>query len=208
MDSKPENETITSRKIIEENGQRFLVVSSLDDLKVISSPQRLRIFKLLRSAGRPLHGKYIADNIGIKAPSVHFHLRKLEGIGAVRISHTQNVNGITAVYYEPAVDGMLAGEDFLTSVDDEQISDKLLLAANFYNEAKASFLKTLGGKLSEGGGAAESFTVLLNMILYLSPEETGLFNEEMTALIKKYSDFSPEKQPFSMFLSVSEMTKA
>lgn len=198
------------RKIIEDNGSRLLIVSSPEDLKIISSPQRQRIFKILQTAGRPLHGKEIADSIGIKAPSAHFHLRKLEEVGAVKVSHTQNINGITATYYIPAVDGMIVGEDFLISTDDEQISERLVFAANIFDEAKRSFVKALGMRLRKEatGSGSSQLTAMVNKVLYLSECDVKSFYEEMDALIKKYAEFSPDKQPFDLFLSVSGTDKA
>jgi predicted ArsR family transcriptional regulator len=195
------------RKIIEENGFRLLAVSSKEDIKIISSPQRQRIFKLLQMSDRPLHGKEIADKIGVKAPSAHFHIRKLEEIGAVKVSHTQSINGITATYYESAVDIMMAGEDFLTSSDDEHIRDKLLFTANVFNEAKTSFVNALGKKLRKGAQSLESdyFAMLLNAALYLSSEDMEIFNEEVNTLLKKYADYSPNKQPHAILLAVSEI---
>ncbi len=203
------NAATNGRKIIEEGGYRLLAISSTEDMKIISSPQRQRIFKLLQTAGKPLHGKEIADWMGVKAPSAHFHLHKLEEIGAIRISHTQNINGITATYYQPAVDGIITGEDFLTPSDDEQIEEKLLFTANIFNEAKTSFLKALGKNLrdNENYDDSVSLTTLLNEILYLSSEDIKLFYEEMNALLKKYSDYSPDKQPYALFMSVSEIEK-
>lgn len=206
---RPADTAQNGRKIIEEGGCRLLAVSSQEDMKIISSPQRQRIFKLLQTAGKPLHGKEIADYVGIKAPSAHFHLHKLEEIGAVRISHTQSINGITATYYEPAVDGMLAGEDFMMPSDDEQTGEKLLFAANIFNEAKSSFIKALGKKLRDSACSPDSgaLTALVNEILYLSADDIKPFYEEMDALLKKYTDNSPDKQPYALFMSVSGMEK-
>ena len=193
-------------KIIEKNGRRLLTVSSAQDLKIISSPQRQRIFKLLQTSTKPLHGKEIADNLGIKAPSSHYHLRKLEEIGAVRISHTQVINGITATYYESAVDIIMTGEDFLSSSDNEHIREKLLFTANIFNEAKKAFVNSLERKLRETEQSPDSDTIsiLLNTTLYLHKEDMESFNNELTAIIEKYTDLSSSKQPYSMLLSVSE----
>jgi predicted transcriptional regulator len=198
------------RKVIEENGYRLLSISSPEDLKVVSSPQRQRIFKLLQTSDKPLHGKEIADNLGVKAPSAHFHLRKLEEIGAVRISHTQSINGITATYYEPAVDIMITGEDFLSSSDDEHIRDKLLFTASVFNEAKTTFVNALGKKMRDGVRSpdSETFATLLNVILYLSSIDAETLCNELDCLIKKYSDFCPDKQPYTLFLSISEVEKS
>jgi len=206
MDKPISNDLINGVKIIEAGGYRLLAVSSSEELKIISSPQRQRMFKLLQMAGKPLHGKEIADKLGIKAPSAHFHLRKLEKIGAVRVSHTQIINGITAKYYAPAVDIMMTGEDFLSSYDDEHISNKLLFTANVFNEAKIAFVNSLGKILREGKQPLDpdGFAILLNTIIYLSSEDIKHFNEEVNALLNKYVDYSPDKQPYTMLLSVSE----
>jgi predicted transcriptional regulator len=207
LDKSKTNKTEKGVRIIEENGCRLLAVSSKEDIKIISSPQRQRIFKLMQMNDKPLHGKEIADRLGIKAPSAHYHLRKLEEVGAIRVSHTQNINGITATYYEPAVDIMMTGEDFLSSTDDEHISNKLLLTANVFNEAKTSFVNTLGKKLRESTQSRDSFyfAMLQSTIIYLSSEDMELLNEEVNTLFKKYADYSPDKQPHTMFLSISEI---
>jgi hypothetical protein len=44
-------------------------------------------------------------------------------------------------------------------------------------------------------------------MLYLSSEDIEKFNEEIDTLFKKYTDFSPNKQHYSMFLSISETEK-
>ena len=203
--NKKKSDSKNGIKIIEEKGRRLLTVSSLQDLKIVSSPQRQRIFKLLQTSEKPLHGKEIADSLGIKAPSSHYHLRKLEEIGAVRISHTQIINGITATYYAPAVDVIMTGEDFLSSSDDEQISNKLLFTANVFNEAKKAFIESLGERLRQDEQSPDSvaLSMLLNTTLYFQEDEIDSFSSELNALIEKYSDSSPDKQGYSILLSIS-----
>jgi len=194
-----------SAKILDANGSRLLVVSSPEELKVISSPQRQRIFKLLYTSDKPLHGKEIADRLGIKAPSAHFHLQKLVKIGAVRISHTQNIKGITATYYEPAVDIMMTGEDFLLSTDDENIREQLAFTSNIFNEAKTSFISSLEKKINENSDSSgnEVYAILLSELLYLSSTEIKNFQKELENLTTKYSSPSPDRQLYTMLVSVS-----
>lgn len=206
--TKPTDVAQSGRSIIEQNGYRLLTVSSEDDVKVISSPQRRHIFKILQMEGKPLHGKEIADRLGIKAPSAHFHLKKLEQIGAVRVSHTQVINGITARYYEAAVDGMIAGEDFLEPADDERIKQKLLFTARIFQEAKDSFIQALR-KHMQTDAAAEPppetrLIAAVDEVLYLSADETAVFYQEMEALLEKYAAPAPGKTAYSLFLSIAE----
>jgi hypothetical protein len=197
----------TSRKIIEDNGYRLLTVFTIEDMKIISSPRRQRIFKLLQTAGRPLHSKEIADYEGIKAPSAHFHLCKLEAVDAVKVSYTKVINGITATYYEPNVDGILAGGDFLSASDTKQAAANLLLAANYFDEAKRSFLTSLEKKMQGSTVFYDSLNELYNEILYLSLDDATKLQSEMENLFKKYTAYSSNKQPFTVFISISEAGK-
>ena len=100
----------------------------------------------------------------------------------------------------------MTGEDFLSSSDNEHIREKLLFTANIFNEAKKAFVNSLERKLRETEQSPDSDTIsiLLNTTLYLHKEDMESFNNELTAIIEKYTDLSSSKQPYSMLLSVSE----
>lgn len=191
--------------IIEQDGKRILAVSSTDDLKIISSPQRQQILKILRAQTRPLHGKEIADLLGIKAPSAHFHLSRLEQLGAVRLSHTQMINGITARYYAPAVDDIVLGDDFLKPSDNKTLREKLILSANTFDTAKKTFLEALQKKLRSPAKSEPGLMLLLNEVVSLSGQNTEAFSKELTALLAKYSAPLPDAKPYALFFSLSEM---
>lgn len=194
------------RRIIEQNGYKVMTVSSANDIKVISSPQRQNILKLLKSVDKPLHGKDIADRLELKPASVHFHLKKLEDIGAVRVHHTQSINGITARFYEAAIDEIVMEENFLKTSDDLLTRQKILMTANTFNTCRNSFIKALRRKMQESStdktGAKDLLTIL-NKILFLSKDETGLLYKELAALFEKYGKASPDKNAYSLFLSIN-----
>ncbi len=188
------------RRIIEQDGIRILAVSSSADVKVAASPQRQQIFRLLLIHGSPLHGKEIATRLGIQPATAHFHLKKLEEIGAVRVSHTGVINGITARYYEPAVDGIIVQDDLLQPEDDETLRQKMLLAANAYNTSRDTFLQAV-----KKSGQNSPFPVLLNDLVYLSEEDAAAFYSEMENLLNRYARKGSGKTLYTLFASIAPL---
>ena len=76
-----------------------IILSEKRELDIYINPQRQNLLRCMRIASIPLTPKGIADRIGVSASSVQHHIRKLEEIGVVELSHTAQVHGITAKYY-------------------------------------------------------------------------------------------------------------
>ncbi len=75
-------------------------LTTLEEIKAINDPYRLQIVFYYQRMGRAATVKEIADNMGEVPAKVHYHVKKLESAGILRLSHTKNVNGIIAKYYE------------------------------------------------------------------------------------------------------------
>lgn len=155
-----------------------------------------------------MHGKEIADRLGMKAPSAYFHLNKLERIRAVKLSYTQVINGIAARYYVAAVDDIVSGDDFLEPSDNKTIREKLIFTAHTFDTANNAFMETLQKRLRNKAPApcSTDMMLLINEVLYLSQEGAADFSKDLSALLAKYSKTESEKKPFALFFSLSEMT--
>lgn len=75
-------------------------ITTLEEIKAINDPYRLQIIFCFQRMGRAATVKEIADNMGEVPAKVHYHVKKLESAGILKLSHTKNVNGIIAKYYE------------------------------------------------------------------------------------------------------------
>jgi DNA-binding transcriptional ArsR family regulator len=75
-------------------------LTTLEEIKAMNDPYRLQIFFYFQRMGRPATVKEIADNMGEVPAKVHYHVKKLESAGILRLAYTKNVNGIIAKYYE------------------------------------------------------------------------------------------------------------
>ena len=82
--------------------KKTIRLSSQEDLKVFMSPQRQKLMRNMRMAGKPLTSKALSDMLGISTSSAQFHIKKLEKLGIVELSYTEKIKGIIAKYYRIA----------------------------------------------------------------------------------------------------------
>lgn len=203
---KENTEAADERKIVVDKGERIFIASSEEDLQVLSSPQRQRIFKILQSEGAPMHGKEIGERLGVKAASAHYHLKKLEKIGVIKQSHTQLINGITARYYEVTVDSVILGEDFLEATDDGLTKQKMLLIHNTFNANRDAFIRSLHQSMQQeqtGDIGENRLHLALDFRLYLSGEDAQQIQKEIDELFIKYASPTSGKELHSVWLSIN-----
>lgn len=203
---KENTEAADESRIVVDKGERIFIASSEEELQVLSSPQRQRIFKILQSEGIPMHGKEIGDRLGVKAASAHYHLKKLERIGVIKQSHTQLINGITARYYEVTVDSVILGEDFLEATDDGLTKQKMLLIHNTFNANRDAFIRSLHQSMQQeqtGDKGENRLHLALDFRLYLSGEDAQQLQIEIDELFAKYASPTSGKEPHSVWLSIN-----
>jgi Predicted transcriptional regulators len=76
-------------------------LNTVEEIKVLSDPFRYKILNCFYKVGVPSTVKQIADNLGEVPAKVHYHVKKMEKTGILILTHTKEVNGIVAKYYEP-----------------------------------------------------------------------------------------------------------
>ena len=73
----------------------------MKEIKAFSDPYRMMIMKQYYKLARPATVKQIADEMGEVPAKVHYHVKKLESVGILKLKHTKEINGIIAKFYEP-----------------------------------------------------------------------------------------------------------
>jgi hypothetical protein len=109
--------------------------------KTMGDPTRLRILSLLSSG--PLHGQAIAGKLGLTAPTITHHLKKLRDINVVferRDKNTIyfNLNHSVVKQHSEALKQLIEGKE-LMMVDQSEEKQKII--ANFFS--KEGKLKTI-----------------------------------------------------------------
>ncbi len=80
------------------------VLSTLEEIKAISDPYRLKIITTFRRFKRAATVKEIADKLNETPAKVHYHVKKLEKVNILKLVDTKEINGIIAKYYRPTFD--------------------------------------------------------------------------------------------------------
>ncbi len=102
------------------------VISTTEELKVISDPFRLQIINTYRRQDEPLTVKGCADMMHEVPAKVHYHVKKLLAVNVLVLDHIEIVNGINAKFYKlPNNSFKLALED-----NDETMSTNLKYLTN------------------------------------------------------------------------------
>lgn len=79
--------------------RRTIRLTTLKQLKVYMDPLRQKMLRTMEILAVPVTAKKLADKMGVAPSSAKHHLTQLERIGLVRVDHTEQIHGITAVFY-------------------------------------------------------------------------------------------------------------
>ncbi|MTI47507.1 winged helix-turn-helix domain-containing protein [Sporosalibacterium faouarense] len=165
--------------------EKSKTLTTLEQIKVFSDSYRLQILYKIKSFKRPAMVKEIADKMGETPAKVHYHVKKMEKAGILQLSHTKEINGIIAKYYE------LTAETFSLKYSDTNPEIDRLVKSEFqrvvdsmYNESKEFILKQIENSynLNDSEDDKSEFEDISLSNIYLTKEEAN----ELMALIKKY----------------------
>ena len=78
---------------------KTITLSSETELRIFMEPLRQRMLRTMEIMGAPVTPKKLADAMGITPSSAKHHLTRLESIKLVGVHHTEQIHGITAVFY-------------------------------------------------------------------------------------------------------------
>lgn len=136
---------------------RILYIDNIRDYRIYNDPIRRGVLQAIKDANTSLNVKQIADTIGFKHAKVHYHVKKLESIGAIALDYTTTLNGIVVKYYQLAFDvvnienvegfpeGSLRSE-FLKSLNStlQVFTDEMAQAVDYVIEAKKDGRRVFG----------------------------------------------------------------
>lgn len=158
-------------------------LTTLEEIKIYSDPYRLQILNVLNKMDRAATVKEVADRIGDVPAKVHYHMKKLERIGLVKIVSTKEINGIIAKYYEPFLGAVKIkrGENSEEPVIKELIrSETNKLLSELFDQNRDRFFKNMN-KEDEA-----TTSMLTNTSLYMSEDEAREFFVELDKMLTPY----------------------
>ncbi|MDQ0090031.1 putative transcriptional regulator [Paenibacillus anaericanus] len=173
-----------------------MILTSLEDIRVYSDPYRLQIMNTFFNMDRPATVKEIADELGEVPAKVHYHVKKLEKIGLLKLVSTKNIKGIIAKYYLP-FDGdiQIKHADASLPVQKMIISESQKLINNIFEQKKARFLGFVGS-------SEKPFGQLADLALYMTKEESEELIQKIREMCAPFEDKRENLAKHDFFLSL------
>lgn len=178
-------------------------LTKAEDIKIFIDPFKLKILNYMRAVATSLTVKQIADGLGEVPSKIHYHIKKLEGIGIVEIERTEEIRGIVAKYYKIIPEEItISHEDYK---DEETRNMKSILARNLseiFDDAKNKFINAIK---SEDDDFKENMDgVIKNKTIYTDEEGLRKINNEINEILNKYSKKTSNKMEYEVFISMAK----
>jgi len=185
------------------------ILTTLEEVKAISDPFKYRILTSFYKLKEPATVKQIADTMNEVPAKVHYHVKKMEQAGILILSHTKEINGIIAKYYE------LTAESFDIKCADElaepqkklMLSESQRMIAEIYETSKNTFIDQISycSEVNEKSNGR-----LMMQDLYLTEDEAEEFFQYVSDFIDKYSQEdrnTEDRKKYHYFTSLFKLNK-
>jgi predicted transcriptional regulator len=167
--------------------EEIKVLTTIEEVKAISDPLKYKILMTFYKMEQPATVKQIADDLKEVPSKVHYHVKKMELAGVLKLVYTKEIKGIIAKYYEPTA------KDFEVKCAGEasEGNKKIMLAesqqmiADFYELSKNAFLDelTLSAQNEE-----KTDGIVSMQDIYLTPEEVTEFSNYKNDFYQKHKN--------------------
>lgn len=177
-------------------------LSTIEEIRGFSDPYRLRILNCFYKRHEPATVKQIADDMGEVPANVHYHVKKMEKVGILKLVYTKEINGIIAKYYEPTAkrfDILHKNEVY----DPQVLSETQKVVSKLYDESKRIFIENtqIESELKAGQKG-----ILSMEDMYLTAQEAQDFFKYIAEYMEKNSVKNRNKTEdiiqYNMFFSM------
>lgn len=184
--------------------QKQKVLSTLDEIKAISDPYRIKILDCIRKNNEAKTVKEVADVLGEVPAKVYYHIKKLEKAGIVELSHTKVINGIVAKYYRLTAEEFSVGVNSLKEPITKAVkAQTAFLISQIYEESEKIFLN----EFQNDNDNLSSPGMGLSTTVYLSEEENSKFKDLIIDFLKEHKEEADGKSKHHVFIVDVKMTE-
>jgi predicted transcriptional regulator len=167
--------------------EEIKVLTTLEEVKAISDPLKYKILITFNKMEHPATVKQIADALKEVPSKIHYHVKKMELAGILKLVYTKEIKGIIAKYYEPTakVFEIKCSEEASEGNKKIMLAESQQMIAEFYDDSKNIFLDELTccAKCEEKSNGTVSM-----QDLYLTDEEECEFSKRMIDFFEKYKN--------------------
>lgn len=187
-----------SQPIISESQTAFeqaeeLVITDLEQLKVVADPLRLRIMELMSA---PCTVKQVAAELDIPPTKLYYHINLLEKHGLIVVVDTRIVSGIIEKQYQMAAKSVRVDNNLLSPTNGGRHESVELAMNSLFDDTKADLLQSLrDGVIDMSEDARDHHNAVISAIrLRLTEEQAQELYQRFSALIDEFVALSePQK---------------
>lgn len=176
-----------------------IVITTDKELKIIMSPIRQKIIKLLGYEGKPVTSKYISDKLNISPSSAQHHIKQLISLNIIEYDHFEVINGINAKYLRLTEKTISLGQNICDDLSDERD----ILARNMIYEKYEGFqklVKNLRPLITAEFDKNNKFGDVLSGVVHLTTDESNELYDMINDFIKNHAKSSDKTHPFEYAL--------
>lgn len=176
-----------------------IVIATDKELKIIMSPIRQKIIKIMSIEGKPITSKHIADKLNISPSSARHHIKQLEFLNIVENDHSKVINGITAKYLKLTDKTISLGQN----ISDNLSEERDIIVRNMINETYNGYhnlIKNNRTLLTDEFNKGNKFADVLYGVVHLTEEESNELFSLINDFIEKHSKSSTVTHPFEYAL--------
>jgi predicted transcriptional regulator len=163
------------------------MLSTLDEIKTISDPFRLKILFLFDEDNTPMTVKQMAVKLEEVPSKVHYHVKELERIGVLEIVKTKEKSGIVEKFYLPTAETFKVERSIGTQIDE---IEHMQVGENLFQAMQQDFSRNNKLKLPGENG-------ILNYGLYHITKEE---KEQLVTLIREFLENKDQREDTNPYM--------
>ena len=158
-----------------------ILISTLDQLKAISDPLRLRLFEDIRAANQAGELQTIrkaADHLQTSHAKLYYHVKQLEKHGFITVADTKMVSGIAEKYYAVVADVIIVDPALLEGQPAEEASSVVQSMLRTTFDVTVSEIS----QLMKTDPTGDQHIHLNRQLVRLTEGQATMFHEKLSAL--------------------------
>lgn len=121
-----------------------LVVNSLDQIKALSSPYRIKIIETFDN--KPASAKDISVRMGEPHGRVNYHIKTLAKVGILKLVDVSVKQGVVEKYYMPVAESIVLDSRVVNKNEDHEIKDMRNAGIALFEKISKEFYGTMNNR--------------------------------------------------------------
>lgn len=149
-----------------------LVVNSLEQIKALSSPYRIKIIETFDN--KPASAKDISARMGEPHGRVNYHIKTLAKVGILKLVDVSVKQGVVEKYYMPVAESIVLDSRVVNKNGDHDVKDMRNAGIAIYEKISKEFYATMNNR---------ELKINYDYDFYMTEEEAETLNVEIQKVL-------------------------